>query len=240
MADFISQIQNIANIYPPTTIRTPEIKQIATILSHKTADSVNFSNESKNLFEISQIDKNFDQILSLPRDLNEINSNYKEKLAKIAKDLFLNGSLQKSSIDFDAIGKTISKIYHKSDLSKKDRKTLVNLSASIQTYMQNQLISQLISPSSPIQTTKSILTTNLNQEDITNLAKISKQLNRVLLTPTNSEGSLFLDSINSLFALNNPSNKEKDDIFSLFTNRNILLSSIILNRNLDSNYAVLI
>jgi len=240
MADFISQIQNIANVYAPSAINNSrKIAQIATLISHGTVDTVNFSNESKNLFEIAQINGRFDDILGLPNDLTASQNSQLKKLGGLAQNLFSNGSLQPSAIDYDAIMKNITKLYAQKNLSEEDRAKLATLSGELQSYVQNLSISQLFS-TSQTPATNTLFNAQLSNSEKSDLGKIAQQLNRVLFTSTDSEGSSFLDSLNSLYGLNSPSIQEQNDIFSLFTQRNTLLSSVLLNRNLASNYGDLL
>ncbi len=240
MADFISQIQNIANVYAPSAINNSrKIAQIATLISHGTVDTVNFSNESKNLFEIAQINGRFDDILGLPNDLTASQNSQLKKLGGLAQNLFSHGSLQPSAIDYDAIMKNITKIYEGKSLSKDEKEKLLTLSGELQSYVQNLSISQLFS-TSQTPATNTLFNAQLSDSEKSDLGKIAQQLNRVLFTSTDSEGSSFLDSLNSLYGLNSPSIQEQNDIFSLFTQRNTLLSSVLLNRNLASNYGDLL
>ncbi len=240
MADFISQIQNIANVYAPATVNNRQsIEQIATLISHGTVDTVNFSDEGKNLFQISQINSQFDDIFGLPNTLTPKQNETLEKLGAVAENLFSNGSLQATSIDYDGILKNITKLYEGKTLSENEQDKLVNLGAELQSYVQNLSITQLFSTSS-VSATNTLFNAQLSDSEKSDLGKISQQLNRLLFTPTDSAGSSFLDSLNSLYGLNTPSSQEEDTIFSLFTQRNSLLSSVLLNRNLASNYGDLL
>ncbi len=240
MADFISQIQNIANVYAPATVNNRQsIEQIATLISHGTVDTVNFSDDGKNLFQISQINSQFDDIFGLPNTLTSQQNEKLEKLGAVAENLFSNGSLQARSIDYDAILNNITKLYEGKTLSKNEQDKLVTLGAELQSYVQNLSITQLFSTSS-VSATNTLFNTQLSDSEKSDLGKIAQQLNRVLFTSTDSEGSSFLDSLNSLYGLNTPSSQEEDNIFSLFTQRNSLLSSVLLNRNLASNYGDLL
>ncbi len=240
MADFISQIQNIANVYAPSSVNNArKIEQIATLVSHGTIDTVNFSDEGKNLFDIAQINGRFDDLLGVPNDLTDSQNSQLEKLGQVAQNLFSGGSLQASSIDYDAIMKNITKIYEGKSLSQDEKEKLLTLSGELQSYVQNLSITQLFSPSST-PATNTLFNAQLNDSEKSDLGKIAQQLNRVLFTSTDSKGSSFLDSLNSLYGLNTPSSEEKNDIFSLFSQRNTLLSSVLLNRNLSSNYGDLL
>ncbi len=240
MADFISQIQNIANVYAPSTVSTPkEAGEIATLIKSGTIDTVNFSDDAQNLFQISQIDSRFDDFLGVPSSLNDEQQRELDKLGAIAQNLFSSGSLQRSSIDYDGILENITKLYEGKELSTAEQDKLVTLGSELQSYVQNLSITQLFSTSS-VSATNTLFNEQLSDSEKGDLGKMAQQLNRVLFTSTDDEGSSFLDSLNSLYGLNRPSSEEQDDIFSLFSQRNSLLSSVLLNRNLSANYGDLL
>jgi len=240
MADFTSSIQNIANVYGVAPVYTPkQTQQIATIIKNGTIDSVNFSDESQNLFQIAQINSTFDDLLGVPSNLTSQQQTELEKLGAIAENLFSNGSLQSTSIDYDAILENITKLYEGKELDAQTEEKLLSLTGELQSYVQNLSITQLFSPSS-VSSTNTLFNEKLTDDEKSDVGKISQQLNRVLFTSTDEEGSSFLDSLNSLYGLNTPSSEEENDIFSLFSQRNSLLSSVLLNRNLASNYGDLL
>ena len=162
-----------------------------------------------------------------------------DKLGSIAQNLFSNGSLQASSINYDAILENITKLYEGKELDSKTEEKLVTLTGELQSYVQNLSIAQLFSPSST-STTNTLFNEKLTDDEKSDLGKMAQQLNRVLFSSTDNEGSSFLDSLNSLYGLNTPSSEENNDIFSLFSQKNSLLSSVLLNRNLASNYGDLL
>ena len=233
MADFITQIQNIATLTPITTRNTQRISDIATLIHYGTTDSVNFSKEGLNLSAIANIDNQFDALLGTPALNSEENSTL-QTLSSYANTLFNSGSLQPRSIDFEGIMKHIETIYAGENLSKSDKQTLTNLTAQLQSYVQNLSISQLFSTTQP--STNPLFNERLTAEEKGDLGKIAQQLNRVLFSSSDSSATSFLDSLNSLYGLNPTTKEEESDIFSLFTKRNALLSSVLLNRNLLSNY----
>ncbi len=240
MADFISQIQNIATLYAPSVVNNSQkIEQIATLISRGTIDSVNFSQEGKTLFDIAQLDRRFDDLLGLPNDLTSAQNSQLQNLGSIVQNLFSQGSLQKKESDYDAIMQNISTLYEGQTLTTAEREKIATLSGELQAYIQNLAITQLFSPTTTA-TSNTLFNTQLSSSEKSDLGKIAQQLNRVLFIPTDEEGSSFLDTLNSLYGLNDPSNQESDDIFSLFLERNNLLSSVLLNRNLASNYGDLL
>lgn len=240
MSDFTTSIQNISNVYGVAPVYTPkQTQQIATIIKNGTIDSVNFSDESQNLFQIAQINGRFDDLLGVPSTLTTTQQSELEKLGSIAQNLFSNGSLKPASTDYEAILENITKLYEGKELDTKTQEELVTLTGELQSYVQNLSITQLFSSSS-VSSTNTLFNERLTDDEKSDLGKISQQLNRVLFTSTDNEGSSFLDSLNSLYGLNTPSSEENDDIFSLFSQRNSLLTSVLLNRNLASNYGDLL
>jgi hypothetical protein len=247
MSDFTTSVQNIAKVYASTPVQTrQQTQQVATLIQNGTYDSVNFSNESQNLFQIAQIDSTFDELFSVPNALSADQQPQLEKLGTMAQNLFLGGSLELASTDYDGILANIQKIYEGKEMTKKEQDELVNLTAQLQSYIQNLSITQLFSSENSGFFTTSNTTTNtffnekLTESEKADLGKISQQLNRLLFTANDESGSSFLDSLNSIYGLNSPSQEENDDIFSLFSQRNSLLSSVLLNRNLTSNYGDLL
>jgi hypothetical protein len=236
MADFISQIQNIANVYQTTpTTSNAKIEQIATLIQYATADSVNFSKESQNLLQISEIDKQFETLLGLPQSLTPTQQQSFDTLNQVAQSLFNNQSLTPSSIDYDAIMKNIEKLF--SNVDDEDKKRMQELTAELQRYIQNLSITQLFSPSYTTSTTATLFNERLTESEQADLGRVSTQLNRLLFSANDENASSFLDELNSLYGLSNPTESEREDILSLFHERNTLLSSILLNRDLISNYA---
>ncbi|HIP46111.1 MAG TPA: hypothetical protein EYG95_00985 [Campylobacterales bacterium] len=240
MSDFTTSIQNISNVYGVAPVYTPrQTQQIATIIKNGTIDSVNFSDESQNLFQISQINGRFDDLLGVPSTLTSSQQSELEKLGFIAENLFSNGSLKPASTDYDAILENINKLYEGKELDSQTEQQLLTLTGELQSYVQNLSITQLFS-SSTVSSTNTFFNERLTDSEKSDLGKVAQQLNRVLFTSTDDTGSSFLDSLNSLYGLNTPSIEEENDIFSLFSQRNSLLTSVLLNRNLASNYGDLL
>jgi len=240
MSDFTTSIQNISNVYGVAPVYTPrQTQQIATIIKNGTIDSVNFSDESQNLFQISQINGRFDDLLGVPSTLTSSQQSELEKLGFIAENLFSNGSLKPASMDYDAILENINKLYEGKELDSQTEQQLLTLTGELQSYVQNLSITQLFS-SSTVSSTNTFFNERLTDSEKSDLGKVAQQLNRVLFTSTDDTGSSFLDSLNSLYGLNTPSIEEENDIFSLFSQRNSLLTSVLLNRNLASNYGDLL
>jgi len=236
MSDFTTNIQNISNVYGVAPVYSPkQIQQISTIIKNGTIDSVNFSDESQNLFQIAQIGGRFDDLLGVPSTLSQAQQSTLDRLGSIAENLFSSGSLKPTSTDYDAILENISKLYEGKELDRKTEEKLVHLTGELQSYIQNLSITKLFSTTA-VPSTNTFFNERLSDSEKGELGKIAQQLNRVLFTSTDQEGSSFLDSLNSLYGLNTPSLDETNDIFSLFSKRNALLTSVLLNRNLAPSY----
>ena len=234
MADFISQIQNIATL-TPSSLQTPaRVADVATLIKYGTADSVNFSTESQNLFHITQIDSQFDTLLGVPQGLDREQQSQFDRLRDVAQSLFESGRLSSRGVDYDAIAQNIEKFFSTQNLSEEEKAKLTSLSGALQSYVQNLSITQLFSTSS--QPTNALFDQKLTTQEQGDLGKIAQQLNRVLFSSSDEGASSFLDQLGSLYGLNTLSGKQEEDIFSLFSQRNTLLSSVLLNRNLLSNY----
>ncbi len=246
MSDFTASIQNIAKVYATTPVQTQsQTQQVSTLIQNGTYDSVNFSSESQNLFQIAQINGTFDDLLGVPNQLTDTEQSQLEKLGSIAQNLFSNGSVQRSATDYDSIMANIEKLYEGKTLTSKDQEALASLTAELQNYMQNLSITQLFSNTNSDfflgdNATNTLFNDRLTESEKSDLGKISQQLNRVLFTANDESGSSFLDSLNSIYGLNTPTKDENDDMFSLLSQHNTLLSSVVLNRSLTSNYGDLL
>ncbi len=245
MSDFTNSIQNIARVSAiPTLISSKERQNIAEIVSLGTYDSVNFSKESQNLFQISQISQRFDDLLGVPNLLDTKDQERLNSLGSIAQNLFNQGSLSFASVDSQSILENIQKLYDETDMSKEQKDQLANLTSQLQGYLQNLSITQLFSPSEgsffdAIGTQNNFFNQRLTDSEQSDLGKIAQQLNRLLFSSNDTQASSFLDSLNSLYGLNTPSQEEQSDIFSLLSEHNTLLASTLLNRSLTSNYSEL-
>jgi len=244
MSDFTTSIQNIANVYGVGQVYTPkQTQQIATLIKNGTIDSVNFSDESQNLFQIAQVGSQFDDIFGIPSTLSEEQQSELERLGSVAENLFSNGSLSFASTDYDAILKNIDSLYEGKELSQSEVEKITTLTSELQSYIQNLSITQLFSSSTDNFFTTGTNTTffdeRLTESEKSDLGKISQQLNRYLFTANDENASSFLDELNSLYGFNTTSETDTN-IFSLFTKQNTLLSSVLLNRDLTSNYGDLL
>ncbi len=241
MSDFLSSIKNIAAVSTVVPVSRPgERAQIANIIQNAAIDSVNFSNESKNLFQISQIDRQFDQIFGIPKDLSASQQEQLHKLGNIANNLFSSGALQRQLPDSDTIMENIKTLFADQTLSGSAQKQLASLSTEVQSYLQNLSITQLTSGNqnnfflnNQDSTLQNITLSDSEKQD---LGKIAQQLNRLLFVATDAQSNSFLDSINSLYGLNNPSTEDQQSLTSLLTQRNTLFSSLLLNRNVTYSY----
>ena len=246
MSDFTTSVQNIAKVYSTTPVQTRrQSQQIATLIQHGTYDSINFSKESQNLFQLSQMNGRVDDLFGVPNKLTDTQQSQLEKLGSIAQNLFSNGSVQRASTDYESIIENIEKLYEGKTLTSKEQDKLVKLTDELQSYMQNLSITQLFSNTKNDfflgdNATNTLFNDKLTESEKSDLGKISQQLNRVLFTVNDESGSSFLDSLNSIYGLNTPSKDEDNDIFSLLSQHNTLLSSVILNRSLTSNYGDLL
>lgn len=242
MSDFTSSIRNVAALYASTSVSSPkQVEQVATLIQNTTIDTVNFSQDSQNLFQIAQINSQFDEIFGIPTSLNEEDASLLDRLSAAAKTLFDRGALELSRADYDAILEDINTLYEEGSLVQGDPEEVATLTAQLQEYVQNISITQLFSQDSDnffsTVSTNTLFAEQLSDSEKSELGQISLQLNRFLFSTNDSEASDFLDEINTLYGINSPLSDEENDILSLFRERNALLSSVLLNRDLNANYA---
>ncbi|RUM66164.1 MAG: hypothetical protein DSZ06_03780 [Sulfurospirillum sp.] len=227
MADFISQIKNIV-LNPTYRYNSPiGTNQISTIIKNAIVDDVNFSQNAKNLFEISQIDSKFDEILGIP---NQLTTNQTEQIRQLQQNL---GNLYEGNYfslrnpSFDDIFAEIEKLTSSESKTKDYKNKIANLSIQLHSYIQNLSISQLFG-SDDFEST-SIFDNLLANDQQISLGKIAQQLNRLLLVPNTKEADLLSNILNSNLNINIPDQNQQEELIRLLNQRNILLSSVLIN-----------
>jgi hypothetical protein len=233
MSIFTNSITNIVNSgYINTNTKT---KQISDAIKNGAIDTVSFSNESKNLFEISQIDNMLDGIFGIPNNLDKTQL---EELQNIRKGLDAtspNNSSQLELINFDEIFQNLG-------VDEKNREQVSKLTNELGGYLTQRSVSQLFGndTGSDLLFLSSGYSTILGKKLTTNesekLGALSTQLNRLLFNSDNNQLSSYLNLFNDLYGLNDPSKEELFNANSLLTQRNTLLSSTLLTREYRSTY----
>jgi hypothetical protein len=235
MSTFTNSITNIVNSgYVNTNYSPKQINQIAESIKNGAIDTVSFSSESKNLFEISQIDSMLDGIFGIPNNLDASQQKELDALRAGLDTIYSNNSSQLENIDFD-------KIFQNLGVGEGDKNQIQNLTNELSSYITEHSVSQLFGRSDNnlsffTDGYNKILGEKLTEDETDKLGTLSLQLNRLLFSNDNNEISSYLNIFNDLYGLNDPSEKELFSASSLLTQRNTLLSSALLNRAYQSNY----
>jgi flagellar biosynthesis component FlhA len=237
MSTFTDSITNILNsgYITPTTTNRAKV-DIAMAIKNGSIDSVNFSDESKNLFEIAQIDSMLNGIFGFPSQLNEDQKDALQSLSSSINRTYLNQS-SLNIVDIDQILENLGV----SDIDKSQTK---NLTQDIGQYITQMAISNLFGNedntnfASLSNGFSQIFSEKLSSDDIENLGNLSIQLNRLIFNNSSLEVSSYLDTYNKLYKLSNPTEQELQDSISLITKRNALLASTLLQRDNQNYYSV--
>jgi flagellar biosynthesis component FlhA len=237
MSTFTDSITNILNsgYITPTTTNRAKV-DIAMAIKNGSIDSVNFSDESKNLFEIAQIDSMLNGIFGFPSQLNEDQKDALQSLSSSINRTYLNQS-SLNIVDIDQILENLGV----SDIDKSQTK---NLTQEIGQYITQMAISNLFGNedntnfASLSNGFSQIFSEKLSSDDIENLGNLSIQLNRLIFNNSSLEVSSYLDTYNKLYNLSNPTEQELQDSISLITKRNALLASTLLQRDNQNYYSV--
>ncbi len=236
MSTFTNSITNIVNSgYIGNGYNKKEVTQISASIRNSAIDNVNFSNESKSLFQISQIDTLLNGIFGLPNNLTQSQKDELEGIRKGMDGLNLKNSSQLELIDFD-------KIYKNLGLQESDKEKIRGLVQELTNYLTQNSINNLFGNTNNNDFSflsdgySKIFSEKLTNDEVDSLGYLSTQLNRVLFSSENNQTSSYLNIFNDLVGLNNPSGNDLFNANSLLLQRNTLLSSTLLNRPFSSNY----
>jgi len=235
MSTFTNSITNIVNSGYTNNYTSKQASQLAEIINSGAIDSVNFSEESKNLFQISEIDGMLDGIFGIPNDLTTEQQNQLEEVRKSLDGIYANNSSQLEIINFD-------KLFQNLDIGDANEEQIKELTNELNKYLAENSISQLFGNTSDNTLSflssgySSILGEKLTTEESQKLGTLSLQLNRLFFSDDNDQVSSYLNLFNDLYGLNTPNEQELYDASTLITERNSLLSSIVLNRSYQSTY----
>ncbi len=235
MSTFTNSVTNIVNSgYVNTNYTQKQITQIAESIKNGAIDTVTFSDESKNLFQISQIDSMLNGIFGIPNDLDTEHLKELESLRVGLDTIYPNNSSQLEQINFDEIFQSLG-------VSAGSKEQIQNLTNELSQYLTQRSISELFGKKENdlsffTSGYNTILGEKLTEEDTNQLGSLSLQLNRLLFNSNDNEISSYLNTFNDLYGLNNPSEEELFNASSLLTQRNTLLSSTLLDRSYQSTY----
>ncbi len=233
---FTDSITNIVNSgYINQTSSQKQLSQIAESIKNGAIDTVSFSDESKNLFQISQIDTMLNGIFGIPNDLD---ANQLKELEDIRASLDIlnpSNSSQLEIIDFE-------KVYKNLNLSDASKEQIENITNEFGDYLTQRSVSQLFGNENSLNLASfsdgfnTLLGEKLTPEETEKLGTLSVQLNRLLFNSEDNQVSSYLNIFNDLLGLNEPSEEELFSASSLLTQRNTLLSSSLINRSFQSTY----
>ena len=236
MSIFTNSITNIVNSgYINQTSSQKQLSQIAESIKNGAIDTVSFSDESKNLFQISQIDTMLNGIFGIPNDLD---ANQLKELQNIRASLDVlnpNNSSQLEIIDFE-------KVYKNLGLNDANKKQIESITNEFGNYLTQRSVSQLFGNENSLNLASfsdgfnTLLGEKLTSGETEKLGTLSIQLNRLLFNSKDNQVSSYLNIFNDLLGLNNPNEEEIFNASSLLTQRNTLLSSSLINKSYQSTY----
>ena len=238
MSTFTNSITNIVNSgYVNTNYSPKQISQIAESIKNGAIDTVTFSDESKNLFQISQIDTMLNGIFGLPSELDASQKKELESLRSSLDTLFPTNSSQLELTNFDEIFENLG-------INEGNKEQVQNLTNELSQYLTQRSISTLFGNSGGTDLSffsegyNTILGEKLTENETNELGTLSLQLNRLLFSSDDNQASSYLNLFNDLYGLNDPSSEDLFNANSLITQRNTLLSSTLLERSYQSTYNI--
>jgi hypothetical protein len=234
MSTYTNSITNIVNSGYTGNYTSKQASQLTEILKTGMVDSVYFSDESKNLFQISQIDTMLDEIFGIPKDLTKEQKVQLDTLRKGLDAIYPNNYSFLEQIDFD-------KIFNNLNIKNENKDQIKNLTNELNLYLTEQSINKLFGNNENnlsffSNSYSTILGEKLTNDETNQLGTLSLQLNRLLFSNDDNQLSSYLDVFNNLYGLNNPNKKDLFNATTLLTQRNTLLSSTLINRSYPSNY----
>lgn len=237
MVSFTNSINNIINSgYLNNISSTKTASILSQALQTSAIDSVNFSQAAQNLLQISEIDSLLSGIFGFPNDLSEDQQSTLDTMRASLDTLFPNSSSTLSQINFD-------EIYANLGLDSTNQEQIQTLTDQLSSYLTELSIGQLFGTDSTTNLSlysngyNSILGEQLTDEESIQLGTLSTQLNRLLYNNTENDVSNYLNIFNDFYGLNNPNEDDLLTAASLLTQRNTLLSSVLLERSYQSTYS---
>ncbi len=235
MSVFTNSVTNIVNSGYISNLKPKQISQIASVIRNGAIDTVSFSDESKNLFQISQIDSLLDGIFGVPNTLSDTQKTELNDLRSNLNIIFPNNSTKIELTNFD-------EIFDDLGITQANREQVQNLSNQLSSYLTQQAVGNLFGSDSSTNFSifssayNTLLGEKITDNESSQLGNLSLQLNRLLFNSKDSQTSSYLNIFNDLLGLNNPSEDELFNASSLVTSRSTLLSSVLLNRSAQSSY----
>ncbi len=247
MSTITNNINNITNI--PTLSNISQSAQndlVSQSIKNSIIDTVNFSDEAVNLFQISEIDSLFDGIFGIPNELDDTQQKELDSLRLSLDTLFPSTSSNIQTLDFDKTYTNLVNTILQGNLATQEQSSgLEAMATELKSYLSELSLNQLSGDATNnfslfSQGFDTIFDQKLTQEESNQLSSLSLQLNRLFFTSEDSQTSSFLDTFNSLYGLNNPDQNQLNQAIDLLAQRNTLLSSSLLNRDFDSTYTGLL
>ena len=245
MGTFINSINNIVKL-PSTISQNRRVALISQSIQNGIIDTVNFSDQAKNLFDISSIDKQFDGIFGLPNELSPSQQQELQTIQKSLDTLFTTSNTNFQTLDFDkTYDDLVNNLLKDQEISPAEQTQLKDLSTELKNYMAELSLNQLTGSqgstlSQLTQGFNAIFPAQISDEESQKFATLSLQLNRLFFTNEDSQTSSFLDQFNSLYGLNSPDKETLNQAVNLFSQRNTLLSSLLANTNFNTTYSNLL
>ncbi len=236
MSTFTNSITNIVNsgyVNPLTSSR--QTSALVEAIKNSAIDPVTFSQESQNLFQISQIDTMLNGIFGLPNELNEEQKNLLETLRAGLDGFYPTGASQLEVTD-------INEILQNLGITEGSQKQIEGLTNELSSYLAESAIGQLFGTENSSNFSfysngySSILGEKLTDDESIQLGNLSLQLNRLLYSSDDNQVSSYLNLFNDLYGLGTPSEEDLFTANALVTQRNTLLSSALLDRAYQPAY----
>ncbi len=236
MSSFTNSITNIVNSgYINRTTSSQQAAALVQAIKSSAIDTINFSQESQNLFQISQIDTQLNGIFGLPNELTEEQQSILNSFRTSLDGFNPTSPSRLEVIDLEEIMQELG-------ITEADTEQVQQLTRELGNYLTEQAIGQLFSTSNNnfsfySDGYSSVLGEKLIDVESIQLGNLSLQLNRLLFNSDNNETSSYLNLFNDLYGLNNPSEEDLFTASSLLTQRNTLLSSVLLQRDYQTYQA---
>jgi len=246
MSTITNSINNLVNI--PSTMNISQSVQkelVKQSIQSSIIDTVNFSDEAKSLFQISEIDKLFDGIFGIPNELTSTQQDELDTLRLSLDKLSPNSSSTLQTLDFDKTYNHLVDSFLEQQINLDTKSdALATLSNELKSYLAERSLSQLTGETNPFtlfsQGFTILFDEKITEEESTQLSTVALQLNRLFFAGDDSQTASFLDTFNNLYGLNTPDENQLNQAIDLLAQRNSLLSSVLSNRDFNTTYAELL
>ncbi len=238
MSGFVDAIQTLSATYrvQPQHRRIP-VDRLAEAVRLGAIDSVDFSQNARNLFGIAQTDRFFDTAFGLPADLNDAQQAQLREIQQ-QMQLFFGTDSQNLSSFVDTLRNGVEDY-----LQTNGTRTDSALQDALNGYIVSKSFSRLLGNDTDSQQGTDIFTrlgeshlgtlfaANIRPEELENLGKLSTQLNRLFFQSSDRTFNDLLDRYNDLYGLQKPSDTVLAEAKSRLQHRNSLFADLLGERS---------